>query len=58
MHALATEKKSFEGISIFNSGSHLVQWRGTRVRTEIGNQNSRTFQGLFTFFPGVIFHRQ
>ena len=26
-----------------------------RVRTEIGNQNSRTFQALFTFFPGVIF---
>ena len=33
-----------------------------RVRTEIGNQNSRTFPGLFKeylyFFQGVIFHRQ
>ena len=24
-----------------------------RVRTEIGNQNSRTFQALFTFFQGA-----
>ena len=33
----------------------------TRVRTEIGNQNSRTFPGLFKdylHFPGVIFHGQ
>ena len=28
IHAQAKEEKSFEGFSIFSSGSHLVQWRG------------------------------
>ena len=27
--ALVKEAKSFKGFSVFSSGGHLVQWRGT-----------------------------
>ena len=38
-----------------NAGNRVYRVSSIRVRTEIGNQNSRTFQGLFTFFQESLF---